>query len=753
MLSAAGVQPTPLEIRDFSGGITDNYIAALTQYYKTADNFYINDDRKLVTRSGLELAYTDHPRVPSEKRINALMESEGTFFQSSARDVYAFNSGYSTLAGPSGNKVFSLGSEFSYVSWTNWNKHLIVANSDYSNVTKIFKDGSTWKVHQIGLPEPTVTTLSLTGVAGAKNYLYAIQPYYQYTSEDVLFEEVGKVSEFKFVGNVNEPDAGANKIVLGNLPSLANTALTNYDTANVKFRVFRTVSDGNVFYLDGEFANGATSYDSTVVDSVLQLKEVLYSSGDVPDHEAPPPAKYVHSVNDILVLGNVVEGSETHTNRVRFSNRFMPFSCPGEFYEDFDEEVMGVSSVGIYPLVFCKSSTFRINGMFLPDGTGSVQKNRISDTIGCISARSIVQTNEGVFWAGNDGFYFTDGIKVMRVSELINTRYKNMTRTANQRDRIYGSYDPVSNRVMWAMQKSDVGLDNDSMFVLHLQFGIKPDMAFTTWSGGPTYSSNFAPTSIFYNEGVIYQGDTRGYLLAYSDIAFTDLKINTAITPSSWLETTIIYDYEGPALDFGSSAARKWVPWIVVNADNASSISLAIFSNNDNSGEERGLKVIKYKGNIEWGDYDIVWGDQSLRWNYFPVIGAKRRFPSGGLRCAYKQIRFTNAYVEIETSDALGTATFDATAKTATLDVGTNEYPVDVLDYYVSLSADDYERQYRILSRTNTQLVLEDINSDLPSGSYGWKIQGYRRREILKVISYVLDYSFTSQTQDSFRKA
>ncbi|MNJ94793.1 hypothetical protein D3C87_124960 [compost metagenome] len=752
MLSANGVQVGPLEIRDFSGGITDNFIAALTQYYQRADNFYINDDRKLVTRPGLILGDEANPRIPTDKRINALMEAEGSFFLASAKNVYSYSPAYTQLTGPSGNIVFSAGNDNSYVSWTAWNKHLFVGNSSYSNVTKIFHDGTQWKVHQVGLPIPDVSTLTITGAVGVKNYLFAIQPYYRYTSEGVLFEEVGPVSVYKDISNINEPDAGANKVTLTNLPSLVNNATTNYDTANVKYRVYRTTDSGAVFFLDGEFSNGATIYESTKADTPLQLQEVLYSSGDVPDHEAPPPAKYIHSVNDILVLGNVKEGSEIHTNRVRFSNRFQPFSCPGEFYEDFDEEVMGVSSVGVNPIIFCKSSTFRLNGFYLPNGTGSIQKNRISDTIGCVSARSIVQTNDGVFWAGNDGFYFSDGNRVIRVSELINSTYKKLTSTQNQRERIYGTYDPVGNRVLWAAQSSDVAADNDTIFALHLQFGIKPDMAFTTWSGGATYANNFAPTSIYYHDGAVHQGDTRGYLLKYSDIAFTDLKIDTVKPASEWLETTIIYDYRSPALDFGSSAARKWVPWLVVNADNASSISLAIFTNNDNSGEYRELAPIKYKGNIEWGDYDIVWGDQSLRWNYFPIIGAKRRFPAGGLRCSYKQVRFSNAYVEIETSKALGTSTFNATTKEVVLDTPDTAFPMDVLDYYVSLETDLYERQYRILSRTPTTLVLEDINGDLVGGTFNWKIQGYRRREILKIISYVIDYSFTSQSQDSFRK-
>lgn len=741
MLNQQGVQIQPLEIADFSGGMTDSFIAAQNNEFERGDNFYINEYGKPVTRYGLVLDDPDHARVSTDKRINSLFDLEEQLFQISEKKLFYNAGGFTEVKGPANYEAFNKGNEFSFYSVAQWNKQAFLANTAYSKITRLYKDGATWKLSNVGLPAPISTGVTSAPTAGAQTYVFALVYKVEYLNQGVVFEEVSGVSDFIVV------PASAAPITLNNLPQLTNGVGDHYDVANVKIDIYRSQGDGDVLFHNGTVTNGTTTFLSDMDDEELANRDPLYITGDRPDHEEPPPAKYLHFLNDVLYLADVKEDGVSYPTRLRLSNRFQPWSCPGSFFEDFEEDIKGLSSIGGNLLVFCTSSTYLVNGFYLPDQSGGIQKRKISDTIGCVSARSIVQTNDGVFWAGNDGFYFTDGSRVMRVSEKINYTYRSITTNANQKQRIYGTLDPVGNRVLWAVQRSDVGTDNDTIFVCHLQFGIKPIMPFTTWSGGSLHPNNFAPTALHYFDGYTLQADTRGYLLKYDDQYLTDLKINILTTPDNWLESTIIYDYRSPAFNFGSSAARKWVPWIIMEADNYSSVSLVISSNNDNSGEFKELKEIKYKNNIEWGDYDILFGDESIRWQYFPLIKTKRRFPAGSLRCAYKQVRFTNAFSVIQDSVELGEATFDFATKTVTLNDPDNIWPTDVLDYYVVVN----NKRYRIVGRTDTTLTVEDLDFDLPTGSLPWTINGYRRREILKIISYVLDYSFTSQSQDAYR--
>lgn len=752
-LNANGAQIQPLEVKDFSGGITDNYIAGPSNKYQKADNFFISDDDKLATRPALIVDDTSHARVASNDIIQKLFDSEAQLFQISGAKLYYNSSGFTTVSGPTANDFFTAGSTSSKVSITKWNKHAFATNDAWAPVMKLFKDGSTWKAHQLGLPD-IASDPTITGTGVGKTFLYAFHYSYQYTSGGVTFEEVGPVLyHATTVANNNDP--ATTNISITNIPVLANSTTNNYDTSTaLKVNIYRTADGGSVFYYVGQVNNGTTSYTDNTSDSTIQTNNVLlYTTGGIPDHEKPPTCKHIHTVNDVLYCGNIKEGGVQYPNLLRLSNRFQPWSMPGSFEVEFDDEIMGISSVNIYPIVFTKSQVYRLHGFYFPDGSGGVTKNRISDTVGCINADSIVQTEKGIFWAGLQGFYFTDGSTVMRISEDINVTYKSLVENSTQQGNIKGAYDAVNQRIKWTVQVDDVATVADTIYVAHVRKGIKPDTPFTTWSGNTLVSTNFKPTSIHFYNNVIYIGDARGYLLKYDYDQYSDAYIDTTTAATAWRTLTIIYDHRSCAFDFGSSAIRKWVPWIVVNADNSSSVSLQVSGNNDNSGYFRELAEIQYYSNIDWGNYAILWGDASLRWNYSPIISTKRRFPAGGLRCSYKQVKFTNSYTLITDSTTVGSnATIDGAANTATLVDNTKTFPSDVLDYYLQVADDSYATDYQITTRnSDTQLTVSDINNVLPSGVQAYKIKGYRRGEVLKIHSYIVDYSFTSQTQEPYR--
>ena len=225
------------------------------------------------------------------------------------------------------------------------------------------------------------------------------------------------------------------------------------------------------------------------------------------------------------------------------------------------------------------------------------------------------------------------------------------------------------------------------------------------------------------------------------------------MTPSSWTTTTIYYTYRGPAFDFGTENVRKWVPRIVVNADNVTNLSLQVSSNNDNSGSFQALAEIRSVGSSLWGDPDGVWGDDNQRWNYNVVISHWRRFPAGYIRCSYKQVVMTNSYTLIDSKSSTGTASTNAGTRQITLDDGTKSWPLTVVDYYISFSNDNYSKEFKILTRnSNTVITVEDVTGNLTTTpTRTWKIRGYKRSENLNLISYILDYALITQTQTSAR--
>jgi len=585
-----------------------------------------------------------------------------------------------------------------------------------------------------------------TGTAGAQNFVYAIYYAHSYYVGDVLFKETGPITLVE-ASSLNAPNTNA--ITLNNLLPLINGSTNNFDTTNCRLEIARTTNGGDTFYYLADQLASVTSYVDTTSDVTLQNNPPLYTEGGVLDNEPPPPAKYIAIVNDSLVLGNVKEGSVIRPSRGRISKRFQPFACPSEFAKDFDDNIAGVSGVNVYPIAFLNDKCYRLEGYFDATGEGGYEKKEISTKVGLVAPKSIVQIKDGLLFASDDGFYSSDAFSVRKISNSINETFDALS----DKEDIVGTFDKKKNIILWGVKEDSAAEANDTLLVAHANYP-KPngDLAFTSWSGG-NVADNFSATCLAYIDGYVLRGDHRGYLFRHDDNIFSDPKIDTSEAAADWYTSTIIYDIRSNAYDFGSADRRKWVPRIVVNANNVSTLSLAIESNNDNSGVFAALKPIVDNSNGEWGDPTAIWGDDSHRWNYFPMISAWRRFPGSRLRCQYKQVRFTNAYTLIDDSTTVGPASTNATTKAITLlSHPTFEWIDDPIGYNISFDTDDYATEYPITAVSGAVITVEDSENLLTTdASANWKIYGYKKREVLNLSNFVIQFGYITMTQSAYQ--
>ncbi len=587
--------------------------------------------------------------------------------------------------------------------------------------------------HQQALTDPVIRT-----------YIYAFCYTYSYMVGTVTFKDFG-TTKIVTLSDVDMPSVTNAAITA--IPVISNGLTENYDTAVITVEIYRTIDAGQTLYYVGAVTNGTTVYTDSSSDTTIQSNAVIYTDGDVLDNDTPPKAKYVTVANDICWYAHVKEGTEVHTNRIRQSVKFDIDACPATFYVDVEDEITGIANINIYPIVFCTQRIYRLEGFFDLTGRGSIEKSEISRVTGCQSHLGIVVTLEGIFFPGNDGFYWTDGYQVLKISQELNTTYAALSNKTN----IYGTYDATYKRVYWAVQNDSASGDNDAFAIADLKFGVKPDTPFTTASGG----TSFAPSAICFYNSYLYRADKRGYLFQHLDSLQTDPKVDTSAVPSAWIKRTIIYNYVSTATNFGNTAVRKWVPKIVFYAKNLSNVSIGINSFNDDSVVPKALKEIRSLSNILWGDSTIVWGTATCIWNYSTLIKAERNFPARGLRCDYKQVQFTNSYTNIENSDTLGTGTIDATLKTVTLTTApTNIWPENAIDYFISFLADGYVQDFLITARTDTLLTYSDAgNVTVTAVGTKWVIRGYRKNDILNLLNYTIFYSFVSDTQDKYSRS
>ncbi len=703
---------------------------------------------KLFTREGSLIYDETYYRIPANDRVAVLAENEGSLFQGFGRNIYTIVSGWVTVQGPTTNPVFSTAG--TYISWAKWNKHLLLVNDALCLPQKVYHNGTTWVSRTMGLPAVVVSGVSCALTAGGDSlsYVYAYIRTDSYTIGTVTFREVSEVAT-KSVAGTGTAIAGGAACAHSSIPVLANGATGNYNTAGSKIEIYRTTNGGSAFYYVGEITNGTTTFNDTVTDATLQANASLYTEGGVVDYEQAPASKYVVVSGDTAYYLSIKEGSEERGNRVRQSIPGALYASPSDFYADLPSDITGGGVINTTPVLFCSGRFGRIEGKIDEFGQGEMIYREVSNTVGCVSHRSIVQTPDGIYFAAQDGFYFTDGFGLKKISDDLNTSYAELVDTAAQSAKIYGTYDPFEKRIWWAGQRDAASSDNDIVFVSHLQ---APNNPFTTLSGGPDEVDNFAPSSLLFFGNQMLRGDRRGYLLKHDPNTFTDPAIDTGATPTNWDTKTIIYDYRSCAYDFGTTKVRKWVPRLVVSAENATNLSLRVLSNNDNTGVFNELSEIKNNSNLLWGDEDAIWGDDSVRWNYSPMIEQWRRFPSP-LRCSFKQVRLTNALTVIEDYTSLGTAASEGAANTITLTDVTKEWSANAVDYYVAFDSDNYATMWQVSARTSdTVLTVADPSNTLATlTGRNFRIYGYKKNEVLNLLSYAIDFSFLTMTQQTYR--
>lgn len=600
--------------------------------------------------------------------------------------------------------------------------------------------------HQITSKATRDDLLSSSGGTGS-SYLYALHYKYTYQTSDKTFIENSDVLYLELT-DVGAPDS--NNVTLY-LPEL--TAIDEYNITSFKIAIYRTFDGGQDFYKLDEVDYDTSTYVDAKSDSDIENNAPLYTAGGTLSDEAPPKAKYTVIANDTLYLGHIKDGILELPNVLQASKPGRLYSCPSTFRLYFEESIKGLGFINTYPIVFLESKIYRVEGSIDSTGSGYLRKRLISDSIGVVSQKSIVNTKDGVYFASQDGFYFTDGFEYKKISIDLNHTYAAL---ADYND-IEGTYNRLNNRVYWSAKNDSSNTYNDSIYVGHIDFITpKEGNSFTIFNGGDD-PDNFSVTGISFDNtssnNYLLRLDPNGYLI-YHDSSFSDdCYVSTSKTPDNWDTQTIFYKIDSVAIDFGDSKVRKWVPKLNFNASNVSALSLQIQSANDNTSQYVNLKECIDQSNVSWGDSTVIWGDDEILWNLLPIISQWRYFPAINqkIRCMYKQLRFKNAYITIDNSDSLGNVSVNSSTSVASLSsYPTKEWASDIVNYYITFSHESYAYDYKIISYSGASLTISDpANTLTDSSDTEFKIRGYKKGELLNLSNYVISYTPITMTQST----
>lgn len=754
-----------IEFDDFSGGITDNYISGARNKARVMDNLMLIPYQvegqlkaKLQTRYGSEIFDSDDPilNATTLSRISTLIYFDEILgIQVNALKYQNTSGDWTSLDGPiDSNPLFSTSSDGdNVVSYSRWQNHIFFANDNYEYIAKVYRDSSDdLQIRTAGLPDLGSSPVVTAGATGSDSYLYRFCYKYSYYVGTVLYTDRGALTEVELT-NSAAPSSSA--VTITSIPTLTNTASdTLWDTSSIDIEIYRTITGGETeFYLVTTVDNGTTSASDTTSDTTLLTNEPLYTNGGVVENDLPPQSKVIHIVEDTntAYYGNIKDGTELLEYQIRQSIPGDPDSVPETFFANLGDDLVGISSVQGIPVAVCEKSVYRLEGQFDYLGRGAIVARKISETATCVSSQSIVQTIDGIFWAGEDHFYFSDGYRVIPLNLDYLTSYAAFVSSDALKKRIQGKYDKKNRRIWWTTQNDSSESDCNSCIVLHLEFGLSSYSSFTTVSG----QTSFRPSSIEFDGDTMYRGDSQGYLFWHKSTFTTDPVIDTSTSDVTlWNSETILHDYESCAYDYGDSRVRKVAPKINITAQNSSNLSLDIISMNDDSRIVESLKPIRYRDSLVWGEETVEWGDPTLTWNAQGLIEEERRFPNSSYRFNYKQIRLTNGTTAISNSDVNGSATIDSTAMTVALNDGT--FSSAVPGYVIALDQDDYTFEYPIVSvnTAHDTIVVTDTYSTLVDNTAAdWVVRGKPKGDILDLISYSMDIASLGRTHKFYRKS
>lgn len=754
--------------------------AGVTTYFTAASGF---QNIAKVTASGAGTATIDRPLIGNQTNLAASYASGGRFF-------HAY---YSAGTQATSTNFFPSTGEFLTTTYTSTGTDLVSWNAYAQEFMYcLFNHMLDANVHQASnFPGNDLQKLGVSGTPGvtqwyvptASTIAYAFTYYHTWTVEpnglqyaiesNPVYSASFQTIEPLYAG-YTVPTVGTtyynsslantqNPIVISSIPAIVNDSTTNYATSEIKVKVYRTTSGGVTFYLDSSLTNGTTSLNSvqnsTVAPSgslVLTLNPILYTSGGVVGNDQPPQCKCIHIVNGTAYYGNLLVNGQSLPNVYGQSIPQNPDGAPATFTDTLEDEVIAISSARSNVIVFCRNSIYRVIGGFNLLGQGALTHERISDQIGCIGAHSVVKTEIGVFFGGNDGFYYTDGFQLIKISIDLNASYARATQVENQKKRVYGAYDKSTRRIWWSMQTNPSDVDCDMNFIYYLDYGVKPSGVFTTASNNgslvPTLTNTLSynywqPSAVIFYQGQLVRGDPRGLLFKTDPNSTTDPRIDltaaaytfaSGVPTQNWANAPIPWNFTSTAWSMGSHVYRKYTPVAYLQGKNVGNAQIIMKAISDNGRETGNLASINFTRNVLWGDPRPTWGSATCKWDYQGQMDAKRRLPTKLLKATFKQIQLTNGFLgvyryqdyPVGSTVTVAFATKQATINTPSTYTGTIIWPLDVVDYYLAFSDDGYVNTFRIKSFVSSTVVLLDDPSSLITVNktgVNWVIRGYKK--------------------------
>jgi hypothetical protein len=193
------------------------------------------------------------------------------------------------------------------------------------------------------------------------------------------------------------------------------------------------VADGSLFPGDPLYVQYIWTDIGLSTNSLVPLEDI-YDSTTL---KTPPPiCSYLASYGDQLVYGGIIGVYDLNNKFIPYRNNDLIMysdvstgdSCENvsesnrqRIGETWDGEISGIKRSNDSCMIFKTRGVFALDGVLIQ---GQYALRKINTNFeGCTSFKSIVQADEGVYYQGHNGIYFTNGISVEKLTAEIDSLY------------------------------------------------------------------------------------------------------------------------------------------------------------------------------------------------------------------------------------------------------------------------------------------------------------------------------------------
>lgn len=324
---------------------------------------------------------------------------------------------------------------------------LYAFNGDSVNAPFVYEGTGNRELGLIPPPAAPTTTASSGGQKSEGSYVFA----YTYAIRDSVTGALLAESSPSELSSITLT-SGQDRVILG--VTASGQSVTG--TRQLLIRIWSTVVNGSILFLEDEIANTTGNYNADAADEALDTIQLELDNSRLSDFEGYTKAKFpVIARNRLFVF-----------HETRNEGRFSKIGQEGPLIESFPalnttpleglygstDKIVGAGQINGIPIVLKDRSCGRLEEVGLPDITKAEDNvyyiyREISQTVGGIDHFGQCQVRDELCFMGVDNVYATDGNSVRPIASLITKTIRDLDFRPTKKNKISMTNDTKFKRI------------------------------------------------------------------------------------------------------------------------------------------------------------------------------------------------------------------------------------------------------------------------------------------------------------------